>query len=149
MKLTKCIEGTNCNTFAIQSALIICMTSFYLRFCVISVETLALNVNLSSNLPLLLVSLYANSFYALFPLSIPYNEGNLDCIYIRPINLEEKVGLDEACKPQKKNDFGKLQGNGKSSIQFFSLSNDIKKLFVTQINFCHSRNFTPFHISSR
>ncbi len=56
------------------------MRTFYLRFRVYAIEIMAYLRNVSSYLPMLLVSLYANSLYAnhfFRSLSIAYNEVHL------------------------------------------------------------------------
>jgi len=56
------------------------MRTFYLRFRVYAIKIMAFQRNVSPNLPMLLVSLYANSLYAsqfFRSLSIAYNEGRL------------------------------------------------------------------------
>jgi len=56
------------------------MRTFYLPFHIYVIKIMAYQRNISSNLPMLLVSLYANSLYAsqfFGSLSIEYNEGRL------------------------------------------------------------------------
>jgi len=56
------------------------MPTFYLRFCIYAIEIMAFQRKVSFNLPMLLVSLYANSYYAsqfFRSLSIAYNKDHL------------------------------------------------------------------------
>jgi len=56
------------------------MRTFYLRFRVYAIKSMTFQRNISSNLPMLLVSLFANSLYASHffrSLSMAYNEGRL------------------------------------------------------------------------
>jgi hypothetical protein len=56
------------------------MRTFYLRFCVYAIEIMAYLRSISSYLPMLLVSLYADLLYAnhfFRSLSIAYNEVHL------------------------------------------------------------------------
>jgi len=51
------------------------MRTCYLRFCVYAIKIMGFQRSVSSNLPMLLVSLYASQFFR--SLSIAYNEGRL------------------------------------------------------------------------
>ncbi len=67
------------------------MRTFYLRFCIYSTKIMAFQRNVSSNLPMKLVWLYANLLYSnqfFRSLSIAYNKG---CLYFENIWVNSKI----------------------------------------------------------
>jgi len=86
------------------------MRTFYLRFRIYAIKIMAFQRNVSSNLPMLLVSLYANLLYAskfFRSLSLAYNEVRLYKSIIKILfqasDREERLRIGYAFKDLKYN----------------------------------------------
>ncbi len=95
------ILGTLCNHYDTGGPRY--MQTFYVRFRVYAIKIMAFQRNVSSNLPMLLVSLYASQFFR--SLSIAYNEGRLYSQYTLMFYLQcqrvrgPEAGCEKSCEP--------------------------------------------------